>query len=446
MKEMLLFAFDMNCVAHQSQGLWRHPRDRSSDYVNMSYWLDLARTLERGFFDGVFLADVSGLYDVYDGSPAAAIRAATQVPTNDPFTLVPLMASVTEQLTFGVTGNLSLESPYLFARRVSSLDHITNGRFGWNIVTGYLDSAHKATGEETKEEHDVRYDIADEYMEVVYRLWEESWENDAVRRDASAGTFADPSKVHEIIHEGRYFNLRGTHLCEPSPQRTPLLFQAGTSSKGRAFAGKHAECVFIVGHSPEGQSKVVKQLREQAVLNDRHPDDVKVIGGLSVIVGNSDAEAKEKFEDYKQYGSHEGALALLSGWSGMDLSLVDDQKRIKEDEGDAIRGIYRHAGMRSMDDWVDRTTVGGAMEIIMGAPVSVVDQMQDWLDVSGLDGFNLAYTVMPECVDDFVDLVVPELQDRGLLKTSYRPGTFREKLYGRGDYLVSPHPGSKYRR
>ncbi|MEC9248442.1 MAG: LLM class flavin-dependent oxidoreductase [Pseudomonadota bacterium] len=446
MKEMLLFAFDMNCVAHQSQGLWRHPRDRSSEYVNMNYWLDLARTLERGFFDGIFLADVSGLYDVYGGSSDAAIQAATQVPTNDPFTLVPLMASVTEQLTFGVTGNLSLESPYLFARRLSSLDHITDGRFGWNIVTGYLDSAHKATGEDAKEEHDVRYDIADEYMEVVYRLWEESWDVDAVRRDASTGTFADPSKVHEIIHEGQYFNVRGTHLCEPSPQRTPLLFQAGASSKGRAFAGKHAECVFIVGHSPKGQSEVVKQLHEQAVLNGRHSDDVKVIGGLSVIVGNSNSEAKEKFEDYQQYGSHTGALALLSGWSGMDLSLADDQKRIKEDKGDAIRGIYRHAGVTSMDDWVDRTTVGGAMEIIIGSPVSVVDQMQDWLDISGLDGFNLAYTVMPECVDDFVDLVVPELQNRGLLKTSYRPGTFREKLYGKGDYLVSPHPGSKYRR
>ena len=442
---MLLFAFDMNCVAHQSQGLWRHPRDRASKYTEMAYWTEMAKTLERGFFDGIFLADVSGLYDVYNNSPEAAIRAATQVPTNDPFTLVPLMAGVTKHLTFGVTGNISLETPYLFARKASSLDHLTDGRFGWNIVTGYLDSAHKGLGEEAKEEHDIRYDIADEYMEIVYRLWEESWEEGAVVRDAASGTFSDPSKVHEIVHEGKYFNMRGIHLCEPSPQRTPLLFQAGTSKKGRVFAGKHAECVFIAGRTPEGQSTVVQQIRDQAVSGGRAPDDMKVIGALSVIVGKSDLEAKEKFEDYKQYGIHDGALALLSGWTGMDLSLADDQRRIREDKGDAIRGIFRHAGVDSIDDWVDRTTVGGAAETILGTPSSIADQMQEWLDISGLDGFNLAYTVMPECVEDFVDLVVPELQERGLLKSEYRAGTFREKLFGKGNFLIETHPGSKYR-
>ena len=445
MKEMLLFAFDMNCVAHQSQGLWRHPRDRASEYVNMDYWTEIAKTLERGFFDGIFLADVSGLYDVYEESPNAAIKAATQVPTNDPFTLVPLMAGVTEHLTFGVTGNLSLESPYFFARRASSLDHLTDGRFGWNIVTGYLDSAHKGMGGNAKEEHDVRYDIAEEYMEIVYRLWEQSWEEGAVKRDAATGTFADPSKVHEIVHEGKYFTMRGIHLCEPSPQRTPLLFQAGTSKKGRTFAGKHAECVFIAGRTPEGQSDVVKQLREEAAFNGRDPNDVKVIGALTVIVGESDSQAREKLEDYQRYGIHEGALALLSGWTGMNLSLADDQKRLLEDKGDAIRGIFRHAGVTTINDWVERTFVGGACEIVMGSPSSIVDQMQEWLTISGLDGFNLAYTVMPESVNDFVDHVVPELQNRGLLKTAYKPGTFREKLYGRGDYLIDPHPGSKYR-
>ena len=446
MKDMLLFAFDMNCVAHQSQGLWRHPRDCASNYTDMSYWTGIAKTLERGFFDGIFLADVSGLYDVFEGSPRAAIASATQVPTNDPFTLVPLMAGVTSHLTFGVTGNLSLESPYLFARRVSSLDHLTSGRFGWNIVTGYLDSAHKGMGEEGKQGHDVRYDIADEYMEIVYRLWEESWEDDAVVRDSDSGIFAEPSKVHEIVHEGKYFSMKGIHLCEPSPQRTPLLFQAGTSKKGRAFAGKHAECVFIVGNDPQAQSGVVEQLRQQASLNGRDPKDLKVIGGLSVVVGNSDSEAKEKFDDYRQYGSQQGALALLSGWSGMDLSLEDDKKRIEQDNGDAIRGVYQHAGVSSMQEWVDRTTVGGATETIVGSPVTVVDQMNDWLDISGLDGFNLAYTVMPECVEDFVDLVVPELQNRGLMKTSYKEGTFRNKLYGKGNYLNDSHPASKYRR
>ena len=175
-KEILFNAFDMNCVGHQSCGLWRHPRDRSAEYTSMKYWQDLARTLERGLFDGIFLADVTGIYDVYNNSPDAALRSASQVPTNDPFTLVPVMAAVTEHLCFGITGSIPYEPPYSFARRISSLDHLTEGRIGWNIVTGYLNSAAKGVGKAAQTAHDTRYDIAAEYMTLVYKLWEGSWE------------------------------------------------------------------------------------------------------------------------------------------------------------------------------------------------------------------------------------------------------------------------------
>jgi alkanesulfonate monooxygenase SsuD/methylene tetrahydromethanopterin reductase-like flavin-dependent oxidoreductase (luciferase family) len=166
-KQIGFNAFEMNCVVHQSPGLWRHPRDRSRDYRRLEPWLELARTLERGLFDGIFLADVVGLYDVYGGGPEAALRSAAQVPVNDPLLLVPAMASVTQHLGFGVTANLSYEPPYIFARRMSTLDHLTQGRIGWNIVTGYLDSAAGAFGREKQSAHDARYDIAEDYLTLL---------------------------------------------------------------------------------------------------------------------------------------------------------------------------------------------------------------------------------------------------------------------------------------
>ncbi|HBY25382.1 MAG TPA: 5,10-methylene tetrahydromethanopterin reductase, partial [Bradyrhizobium sp.] len=176
-KQIRLNAFAMNCVAHQSPGLWTHPRDRTKDYNKLSYWTDLAKTLERGRFDGLFLADVLGVYDVYAGNPDAALRNAAQTPANEPLMLIPAMAAVTENLGFGVTSNLSFEPPYPFARRMSTLDHLTNGRVGWNVVTGYLDSAARGAGKDKQTAHDDRYELADEYMELVYKLWEGSWED-----------------------------------------------------------------------------------------------------------------------------------------------------------------------------------------------------------------------------------------------------------------------------
>src|ERR1043165_7247394 len=238
-KEIRLNAFAMNCVAHQSPGLWTHPRDRTAEYNRLPYWLDLAKALERGRFDGLFLADVLGVYDVYGGSPDTALRHATQTPANEPLMLIPAMAAVTEHLGFGVTSNLSFEPPYPFARRMSTLDHLTDGRIGWNVVTGYLDSAARAMGLERQTAHDDRYDVAEEYRDVVYKLWEGSWEDDAVGRDRAGGVFPRPEKVHRVRHDGPTWRLDAIHLSEPSPQRTPVLYQAGSSPKGRAFPARH---------------------------------------------------------------------------------------------------------------------------------------------------------------------------------------------------------------
>ncbi len=239
-KPIRLNAFDMNCVAHMSPGLWTHPRDRAATYNTLGYWTDLARLLERGKIDALFLADVLGIYDVFRGTPDAALSGAVQVPVNDPLMLVPAMAAVTENLGFGVTCTLSYEHPYPFARRMSTLDHLTNGRIGWNIVTGYLNSAAKGVGLARQEGHDTRYEIAEDYMQLVYKLWEGSWEDGAVLRDKASGRFADPARVHKVEHDGPYFRLSAIHLAEPSVQRTPVLYQAGASTRGRAV--RRATC------------------------------------------------------------------------------------------------------------------------------------------------------------------------------------------------------------
>ena len=251
-KEIRLNAFAMNCVAHQSPGLWTHPRDRTTDYNRLPYWTDLARTLERGRFDGLFLADVLGVYDVFGGSPDAALRNAAQTPVE---------RSAAADSGDGRRHRASrlrrhLQSVLRAALYVRAADvdarSSHRGRIGWNVVTGYLDSAARGAGKDKQTAHDDRYDVADEYMEVVYKLWEGSWEDDAVLRDRARGIFADPSKVHRVLHEGNNYRVDAIHLSEPSPQRTPVLYQAGTSPRGRQFAARARRMRVHVGTVGQG--------------------------------------------------------------------------------------------------------------------------------------------------------------------------------------------------
>jgi FMN-dependent oxidoreductase (nitrilotriacetate monooxygenase family) len=445
-KQILLNAFNMNTAGHQSSGLWRHPRDRSREYTSIEHWQDLARTLERGLFDGVFLADVNGLYDVYGDSPDAALRNAVQVPANDPFSIVPVMAAATEHLCFGVTGSIPYEPPAAFARRMSTLDHLTKGRVGWNIVTGYLDSAAKAVGKQRQDNHDTRYEIAAEYVEVVYRLWEESWDDDAVVFDRDAGVFTDPSRVHRIRHDGVHFQLDAVHLCEPSPQRTPVLFQAGSSRAGQTFAARHAECVFIGSAGGEKAANLVASLRDQAEAAGRKRNDLKIFGMLCVVAAATDEEAEAKYADYISYALPEGSLALMAGFSGIDLSVYGLDDTAQSGSSQAIQSLMSSLGMHSMREWGERMAVGGAADVVIGSATTVADELQRRMNETDLDGFNLAYSVLPECFEDFVDLVVPELQQRGVYKTEYSAGTMRHKLFGQGDRTPSTHPSSRFRR
>ncbi|WP_372698968.1 LLM class flavin-dependent oxidoreductase [Arthrobacter sp. JSM 101049] len=453
-RHVRLNAFDMNCVVHQSPGLWRHPQDQAWRYKQLGYWTDLAKTLERGLFDGLFIADVLGTYDVYGSTNSVPLSAGAQVPVNDPFLLVSAMASVTENLGFGVTAGTAYEHPYPFARRLATLDHLTNGRIGWNVVTGYLPSAARNMGQEDQLEHDERYNHADEYLEVVYKLLEGSWEDDAVLRDRASGVYTDPAKVHEIGHEGKYFKVPGIAVTEPSIQRTPVIYQAGASKRGLKFAGENAESVFVNSPTKEILAETVRKIRDNVEAAGRDRYDVRIYTMQTIITGATTEEAQAKYEDYASYTDLDGALALLSGWTGIDMSQYDLDDVIGEDvQSNAIQSSVETFKKASGDDgkpWTIRQLaewigVGGFGPVTVGSGAEVAAKLVEWVEDTDVDGFNLAYAITPGTFEDVVEYVVPELQALGAYPTEYTPGTLRQKLFGAGDRVKETHRAANYK-
>jgi FMN-dependent oxidoreductase (nitrilotriacetate monooxygenase family) len=447
-KKIIRFnAFQMNTVGHQSPGLWTHPRDNSHNYTDPQHWVALAQLLEAGRFDAIFLADVLGVYDVYQGSVAAALRGAVQVPLNDPLALVPLMAYVTKHLGFGVTCALTYEHPYPFARRMSTLDHLSGGRIAWNIVTGYLDSAARNLGLDRQLGHDQRYDLADEYMDVVYKLWEKSWDGDAVVNDKARALYVDPARVHAINHDGPYYKVPGIHLCAPSPQRTPLLFQAGSSQRGLDFAARHAECTFVSGPGIAVVKRNVDQIRAAARACGRDENALLIYAQALIITGASAALAQAKHEEYLRHVDLDAALVLLSGWTGVDFSRYPLDATI--DYIDVEAGRSALASFSSADPsrtWTVRAAaehiaLGGRGPVLVGDAAQVADQLEAWIDQSGIDGFNLTFAVAHETMQDVVTYIVPELQRRARYRTEYDAGTLRHKLQGAGPHLHPQHAG-----
>ena len=445
MRQIRLNAFDMACVGHIQHGMWTHPRDRSSDYTSLDHWVSLARLLEKGLFDGLFLADILGVYDVYEDSPAPSLRGAVQIPLIDPMALVPAMAHATTNLGFGVTCNLAYEPPFLFARRMATLDHLTNGRIGWNIVTGYLDSAARAMGFAGQMAHDDRYDLADEYMAAVYQLWEGGWQDDAVVRDRAAGVYTDPAKVRAVHHHGKQFHIDAVPLWEPSPQRTPVLYQAGASDRGRVFAALHAECVFVNGSTRANVRRIVSDLRARSA-----PRPMQAFVGCSVVTGRTEKEARDLLEDYRRHASVEGALAHAGSSLGIDFARFGMDEPIDASESQAVRSNVEAIAAALGQGWtrrnlIDRFVLGSRQPPIVGSPDQVADALMLWVEEGDVDGFNLSRTVMPECLETFIALVVPVLQERGVYKTGYAPGTYRQKLFGAGDRLPDGHPAASVR-
>ena len=440
-------AFQMNTPSHQSPGLWRHPRNDSAGYASGGYWVELAQLLETGGFDAIFLADVLGAYDVYGGSLDAALKHGVQLPLNDPLALVPLIAHATTRLGIGVTAAVTYEHPYTFARRMSTLDHLSGGRVGWNIVTGYLDSAARNLGQERQLGHDQRYDLADEYLDVVYKLWEKSWDEDAVLCDRERGVYTDPARVHPINHRGQYYTVPGIHLCEPSPQRTPFLYQAGASQRGLAFAARHAEATFVSGPTKGIVQRYVDSARAAVQAAGRDPAALRVYAQVLVVVGATEQEAQARLREYEEHIDIEASLTLLSGWTGVDFSrygLDDTVEYIATEAGRSALASLSVADPSRR--WTVREAarfigLGGRGPVIVGDAAQVADQLIGWLDETGIDGFNLAFALPYEDMQGVVELVVPELKRRARYRQDKDSATLREQLLGAGPRLALDHPG-----
>ena len=457
-KQLILNAFVITSPGHLSPGLWKHPRNRTTEYNTLKFWTDLAQLMDRAKFHALFVADVLGGYDVYKGpaNMGPATPSGAQFPINAPLYAAPAMAAATENLAFGITASTTYDLPYALARRFSTVDHLAGGRVAWNIVTSYLESAARNLGLDTQVEHDERYRVADEYMDVVYKLWEGSWRDDAVVRDVETGQYAVPERVRQIHHQGRYFKVPGPHLCEPSPQRTPLLFQAGTSKAGRDFGAKHAEAIFIGGQVPEKVRPSVDAIR--ALARDKYgrdPRHLKLIAGINIIVAETDDAARAKRAELLSYGDREGALALFGGWTGIDLSTYSDDEDFRFTGLPAIQSIVNGwaSTVPGSDNlkWnkariVEYLTLGGMQAKVVGGPKTVVDELERWVEVADVDGFNLSHVTNPGSFEDIVEFVIPELRARGLFRTEVeKEGATAREAYLGSRWLLEDHPGRRFR-
>ena len=285
-------------------------------------------------------------------------------------------------------------------------------------------------------------------MRVMYKLFQSSWRDDAVVLDRAAGVFTDPTRVRTIDHVGKYFSVPGPHIVHPSPQRTPLLLQAGTSRAGKQFAAQHAEAIFLSAHAAEACAKSVSDIRQLAKESyGRDPKSIKVLALVTPIIGRTEEEAQAKLADYRQYASTEGALALFAGWTGMDLDKYGDEEELRQVESNAVRSTVEAYARFSPPGtkWTKHTvaehvSLGGNGPILVGTPAQVADGLEAWVDEADVDGFNFAYAVFPQSFKDIIELLLPELKRRGMFWDDYDvpKGTYRENFYGTPGQKVPP--------
>jgi FMN-dependent oxidoreductase (nitrilotriacetate monooxygenase family) len=438
---MLFSAFNEFVLSHHDQGLWAHPQSRQLELNSVDYWVDVAKLLESAHFDLLFFADVLAPYDIYKGSREPAILSGMQTPVNDPGELIPVLAYVTEHLGLVLTQNVLQEHPYAFARKITTLDHLSRGRIAWNIVTSFLPGAGRNLGYGGLPTHEERYARADDFLDVVFKLWEGSWEDDAVIRDIANQRYVDPAKVHEINHVGPYYDVVGPHLSEPSPQRTPVLFQAAASNVGIDFAGRNAEILFTSLERSNAASNIA-QLRAEAVRAGRRAEDVKIFGGLSFVLGSTEEEARRLDREFREAQSLEAAFAKYSAFWQFDLSQLRPRDRLSDIlNGAAITDQLRKVLGYSPDvDWTLEEFVRWiATRRAVGTPDQIVAEIEAWQDL-GVDGLNITYVISPGTFQDFADHLTPLLIERGLMRSEYAPGTLREKLFGAGPHLPDSHP------
>jgi FMN-dependent oxidoreductase (nitrilotriacetate monooxygenase family) len=430
-KHLHLVSFLINSPINHTNLSWADPKDnRVQALTDIKLWQQLAQTLERGMFDGIFFADTPGVFDRYRDTVEDAVKYGVCWPSMDPVVLLSALAAATTHLGLATTMSTSAYTPWTIVRQLGTLDCISGGRIGWNIVTGHLRGEHRALGIRQME-HDRRYDRADEYMEVCYKLWN-SIKPGAILADKARGVFADPSLVEVIDHHGEFFDCNTTAPILPSPQGHPVLFQAGSSGRGQQFAAKHADVVFSIQPNVAGMKRFMNDLDTTAKsIGTKTPG---VSFGLQVILGGTEEEAKQTLAGIVERMPIESCLARLSGTLGMDFSTFDLDQPLTEMKTEGSQGLMKAFGNIVGDRplTIREVALKWGVSIgkpqFVGTPEQVADKMEETWRETGCYGYNLTPSIMPGSVEDFVDQVVPILQKKGIYRTEYEGKTFRENL------------------
>ncbi|KAF2005833.1 Nitrilotriacetate monooxygenase component A/pristinamycin IIA synthase subunit A [Amniculicola lignicola CBS 123094] len=437
-KQVHLNFFETACRGnHESPGQWSRPGDNSYSKDSLDYYIWMAKLAEKAKITGIFFADTYAGHAVYGGNMDAILRSGTQVAQLDPLVIISAMAAVTKSVSIGVTGSTSYIPPFPLARTFSTLDHLTKGRMAWNVVTSWSEAAADAFGKELVP-HDQRYEIAEEYMDVIYRLWNGSWADDSVVWD---------KENHANVN------------CQTLAHIDSVIFQAGTSKVGQAFAAKHAEAVYIGGLVPSQAAGQIKAARDIARAAGRDPYTIKFFAAINPILGRTLEEAEAKYVEAMQHADVIGALAQFSGYTGIDMSKYPLDEELKLDTSNpkesAVQGFLGNFGDSQNDGgkWTPRKlgekiAVGGFHPTPIGTAEMVADVMQTWIDEADVDGFNIAYISNPGSFEDIIELLIPELRRRGLVFEDYAVpgGTFRENLLRQPGQktLRKDHYGSQF--
>ena len=424
-RRMRLVAYLKTGPTANHGGGWRHPAASLDDIFRPERYEAVARLLEDARFDAAFFADTVGIPDIYKGGYDTYLRLGGQISYLDPLTVIPFMMRVTERLGLGATLSTSFHHPYQLARTLGSMDVLSDGRMAWNVVTSATDFEARNFGGDAIPPKDLRYDRGDEVLEACFALWD-GWDADAMVMDKQAGVFVDPAKVRYADYQGRYVSTRGPLGVPRSPQGRPVIMQAGASPRGRAFATRWAELIFSTPAWKEDAQAYYADLRQRLAAAGRPPDSCAILPATAVVVGETEAIAREKAAHLNSLIDPELVLAANSNTIGVDLS---KPAKPGPASNQGIQGSHDRIAARAAREGITfEEAARRPRNLMVGTPEGVADQMEDWFRDGACDGFVLWPTHSPGMFEDFARMVVPVLQRRGLVQKSYAAATLRDNL------------------
>ena len=409
---------------------WRHPEADPGAASKLSHFVRIAQTAEAAKLDMVFLADGIGLRTRDD--PPGALCRSHQTAELEPLTLLSALSSVTSRIGLVATASTTYNEPFHIARKWASLDHLSGGRAGWNIVTSWSEAEAWNFNREQHMDYDTRYERAAEFVEVVKGLWD-SWEGDALVHDKASGIFFDQSKLHWLNHKGKHFQVRGPLTIARTPQGRPILVQAGASEQGLEIAAQSADVVYTGALNLESAKAYYVNLKDRMAKYGRARDDLKIMPGITLFIGRTEAEAQAKYKQLNDLVEPELGLSYLYSQMG-DLSAYPLDGPVPEPKDPRVRSmaannlaLARRENL-TIRQLYSRIAAGFGGRVLVGTPEMIVDDMVEWMEAGAADGFNLCPPVLPLGLDDFVEMVLPELHRRGLFRTEYEGTTLRENL------------------